>query len=85
MITIKLDKERRLLRTMRGMKLFEEKTGKSMLRGFDVNTLTVDDLIAILWSMLIHEDRNLTLEQVEALTERIDALELLKKITEALT
>ncbi len=85
MVTIKLDKERHMLRTMRGMKLFEEKTGKSMLRGFDVETLTTDDLIAMLWSLLIHEDRNLSFEQVETMTERIDAMEVLNKITEAFT
>jgi predicted house-cleaning noncanonical NTP pyrophosphatase (MazG superfamily) len=84
MVSIKLDKERYLLRTLRGMKLFEDKTGKSMLRGFDINTLTNDDVIAMLWSLLIHEDKELTIEQTEELTEQIDAMEVVQKIIESL-
>ncbi len=84
MVTIKLDKERHLLRTLRGMKLFEDKTGKSMLRGFDINTLTNDDVIAMLWSLLIHEDKELTIEQVEEMIAHVDAIEVIQKIIETL-
>lgn len=84
MVLIKLDKERHLLRTLKGMKLFEEKTGKSMLRGFQIEDLTMDDVYALLWSLLIHEDKNLALEKMEELTEHVDAVEIIQKIGEAL-
>lgn len=84
MALIKLDKERHLLRTLKGMKLFEEKTGKSMLKGFPVDDLTMDDVYALLWSLLIHEDKNLSLEKMEELTEHVDAVEIIQKIGEAL-
>ena len=84
MISIVLDRERHLLRTFRGMKLFEEKTNKSMLKGFDVEDCKIDDFIALLWSLLIHEDKALTFEQVEEMIEKIDAGEIIAKIAEAL-
>ncbi|MDD4986685.1 MAG: hypothetical protein PHQ43_13070 [Dehalococcoidales bacterium] len=84
MVKIQLDRERHLLRTFRGMKLFEEKTGKSMLRGFNAEECTSDDFVALLWSLLIHEDRDLTIEQVEELTSRIDALDIINGIAQAL-
>jgi len=84
MVTIRLDKERHLLRTMRGMKLFREKTGKSMLKGFDPETLTEDDITAMLWSMLIHEDKGLKIEQVEEMVEGVDAQEVIRAVASAL-
>lgn len=84
MVSITLDKERKLLRTLRGMKLFEEKTNKSLLKGFKVEDLTMDDIYVMLWSLMIHEDRNLTLEKVEEMVEHVDASEILQKIAAAL-
>lgn len=84
MVTIKLDKERNLLRTLKGMKRFEEQTGKSMLKGFDPATLTEDDINVMLWSLLIHEDKGLTLEKVEEMTEHVDAEEIITAIAKAL-
>jgi len=84
MTTIKLDKERRLLRTLAGMKLFEEKTGKSLLTGFRVEEMTIDDVYVLLWSLLIHEDKKLTLEEVKEFVENVDAEEIIQKIGEAL-
>jgi hypothetical protein len=84
MVLIKLDKERSLLRTLKGMRLFEEKTGKSMLKGAQFDDLTMDDVYTLLWSLLIHEDKNLSLEKMEDLTEHVDAVEIIQKIGEAL-
>jgi hypothetical protein len=84
MVLIKLDKERSLLRTLKGMRLFEEKTGKSMLKGVQFDDLTMDDVYTLLWSLLIHEDKNLSLEKMEDLTEHVDAVEIIQKIGEAL-
>lgn len=84
MVTIKLDKERRLLRTLRGMKLFEDKTGKSLLKGFDPKELTTEDIYILLWSLLIHEDSGLQLEKIEGMTDHVDAMEIMQKIAETL-
>jgi len=84
MVNILLDRERHLLRTFKGMALFEEKTGKSMLKGFNPEDCKVDDFIALLWSLLIHEDKSLTYEKVETMIEDIDAREIIKQIAEAL-
>jgi len=84
MVSIQLDKGRHLLRTFPGMKLFEEKTGKSMLTGFNVDDCKVEDFIALLWSLLIHEDENLTYEMVEEIVKTVDAVEIIKQIAETL-
>lgn len=84
MVLIKLDKERHLLRTLRGMKLFEEKTGKSLLKGFNTQEITIDEIYALLWSLLIHEDKNLELDKIEGMVDQMDAMEIIQKIGEAL-
>jgi hypothetical protein len=84
MVSIKLDKERHLLRTLKGMKLFEEKTGHSLLKGFNTQEITVDEIYALLWSLLIHEDKNLELAKIEELADCVDAIEIIQKIGEAL-
>ena len=39
-ITVTLDKERHVKMTLGGMKKFQEATGKSLLKGFNVDELT---------------------------------------------
>ena len=65
-VSIKLDKVRYLRLDLNAMCSFEELTGKSMLQGFDFNTMGVIELRALLWACLIHEDEELTLKQVGA-------------------
>ena len=61
-ITLQLDKERHAKLTLGGMKAFQQKTGKSLLKGFNVADLDEGDIIALVWSCLIWEDTTLTLE-----------------------
>ena len=65
MITLQLDKERHAKLTLGGMKKFQEKTGKSLLKGFSMAELTEDDAIALVWACLVWEDPTLTIETVE--------------------
>jgi hypothetical protein len=84
LVEIQLDKPRHLLRTIPGMKQFEKITGKSQLKGFPIEDLTTEDLSVLIWSLLIHEDKGLKVEQIDEVIARIDAVELLNKIAECL-
>lgn len=43
---------------------FKEVTGKDMLKGFNFDDMDSGDILALLWACLIHEDKNLTMEQL---------------------
>lgn len=64
LVTIELDKERHLRLTLKGMLEFEKKTGKSLLRGFSRKDLTLEDCAALIWACLIHEDKELSYDDV---------------------
>ena len=68
-IKIRLDKERTLYLDLRGMKAYQKVTGKSPLKpeSFDLNN--ADDLQAMLWACLLHEDKGLKLEDVEPMVD----------------
>ena len=81
LITVTLDKERHLRLTLKAMLEFEKHTGKNLLKGFSFDDLTLEDSAALVWACLIHEDKELTLEDV---LEMID-LSNLGVVMEALT
>lgn len=62
MITIKLDKERHLRLTLRGMLAFEDLVGVNLFKGFDLKKMTLRQKSILLWACLIDEDRELTFE-----------------------
>ena len=64
LVTIKLDKERHLRLTLKGMIEFEKVTGKNLLKGFKFKDLSLTDVAALIWACLIHEDRELTYDDV---------------------
>ena len=64
LVTVTLDKERHLRLTLKGMMEFEKITGKNLLKGFIFDDLTVEDSATLIWACLIHEDRDLTLDDV---------------------
>ena len=82
MVAIQLDKERHLRLTARGMVAFEEKTGKSLLRGVDLGTMTAGELVALAWACLIHEDKELTYDAVLDMVEIGDMPMLAKAVSE---
>jgi len=69
MVTIMLDKERHLLLDINAMVKFEEITGKRLFVEGELKAkdLTAADFRALIWVMLIHEDKDFTLEQAGSL------------------
>ena len=64
LVTITLDKERHLRLTLKGMIEFEKLTGKTLVKGFKFKDLTLADMAALIWACLIHEDKELTYDDV---------------------
>jgi len=89
MVTVKLDKERKLKLTLRGMLLFEEKTGSSLFKGFNVSKMPFKDVVTLMWCCLIHEDKELTYDSFVDMVEMSRIKELTDKcmvcISESLT
>ena len=70
-VSIMLDKERHLLLTLGGMLAFKKETGKDL---FDANVtkalekkIDMEDVVVLVWACLIHEDREITVEDVSYL------------------
>ena len=64
LITIKLDKERHLRLTLKGMIEFRNVTGKDLLQKFNLKDMSIEDSAALLWACLIHEDKELAYDDV---------------------
>lgn len=64
LITIQLDRERHLRLTLKGMLEFERLTGRSLLKGFALKDLTLKDSAAMMYACLLHEDKELTYDDV---------------------
>lgn len=63
-IAIELDKPRHLQFDLNAMVAYEEATGKNIFNGIDMQNLGAKELRALLWACLLHEDKDLTIEQV---------------------
>jgi len=64
LVTINLDKERHLRLSLKGMLGFEKLTGKNLLKGVNFQELTLEDVAALTWACLIHEDKELEYDDV---------------------
>lgn len=64
-VAIELDKTRHLKLDLNAMAAFEEAAGQSMFTLKE--NMSARHLRALLWAALLHEDRELTLEQVGAM------------------
>ena len=78
---IELDKSRKLKYTNGALRKFEEKTGKNALKlkSEESNEYMTD----LLWSGLLHEDKELTIEQVDEMIGPSNLYYVMSKITEA--
>ena len=85
MVTITLDKERKLKLTMRGMLTFEEKTGKNLFAGFNVTKMSFKEITTLLWVCLIHEDKELTYDNFVDMVDMSRLKELTNKCMECIT
>lgn len=84
MITVKLDKERHLRLTLRGMLEFENITGISIFKGFDLKKMALKETTALLWACLIHEDKELTYDIFIDMIDLSNITQLTGAVTECI-
>jgi hypothetical protein len=78
-------KDREMRLTIGGMQKFREVTGKSLLKGeVNINELTEKDIITLIWSLMIWEDKNLTVEAVGYMVGAENLATVYEKIGKAL-
>jgi len=83
LVPITLDKKRNLLLNLNAMVSFEDVTGRNLLQGIAIGDMSTKDLRALLWACLIHEDKELTLEQVGEMIHAGNMTDIFTKLTEA--
>ena len=84
MVTIKLDKVRKLKFAMRGMLAFEEKTGIDVFKGFDMKNMSSKEKLLLLWACLLHEDHELDFDYLTDLVDLNNITEAIQKMTECI-
>ena len=84
-VTIKLDKERHLRLTLKGMLEFEEITGRKFLKGFKLKDLGLKDTAVMLWACLIHEDKILKYDDVLCMVDFTNLETILDALAACLT
>lgn len=62
--SIKLDKQRTLRFRARAWETFEKETGRSILSGQALDSLGLPEIITLCWCGLLHEDPDLTRDEV---------------------
>ncbi len=80
---IKLDKQRTMKVTFMSLMLFEEVRGISPLHPSFFQRITATNLVTLLWAMLRHEDKDLTLDAVAEMVNPKNYPEVLLKVAEA--
>lgn len=83
-VTIMLDKPRTMRLTLGGMKKFQEVTGKSLLKGFDMSEMDESDLIALIWACLVWEDKELKVDDVGYMLNIGQIPEVTQKLAQAI-
>jgi hypothetical protein len=85
LVTVVIDKPRRLRFDFNAFASYEEVTGKSILaEGFQEGLNSVRGLRALLWAALLHEDPNLTLTDVGAMLHLGNARQVSDSVQAAL-
>lgn len=79
-IEIELDKKRKLIFDFNAVCKLEEATGRNALSGETWNSLSAQDVRALLWGALLKDDPGLTIERVGQFIN----FQNLPKITEAI-
>ncbi len=77
-------KQRSLLLDLNAMATFEKITGKSFFSGIKADNMGAQELRALLYVCLQHEDRELTLEQVGAWVTLDNMNETARQVTKAI-
>jgi len=84
-IKVKLDKERTLRLTMKGMVEFKRLTGKDFLKGITLDPHNIDEVGALMYACLLHEDKDLTLDDVLVMIDIENIFEVADKLSECIT
>lgn len=74
-VILNLDRPRKFLLNLRGLRLVEEKTGKSLFKQVKWGELGFKDLSLLLWAGLLNEDPDLTQDQCDELFDVVNAAE----------
>ena len=84
-VSIKLDKERTLRFTTKAIAAFERKIGKPFSKIDDFDDLFLDEKLSLIWAGLLHEDNNLTVDEVfDLIDEHSDMLSVLQAVGSAM-
>lgn len=81
LVTVKLDKERHLRLTLKGMLEFQNITGMNLLKGFNLTKFSLEETAALVFACLLHEDKELTYDDVLCMID----ISNLKTVIEALS
>lgn len=83
-VSVMLDRERYLLFGMRAMRAFEQETSKNLLKLKQMSDLTATEVTVLFWACLLHDDRELTIEQaVELIDEHSSLAEISRLLVKA--
>jgi len=85
MVTIQLDKERHLKLTLKGMLEFQNITGKNLLQGFKMAELSLNEIGALLYACLIHEDKELKYDDVLLMVDLGNLTAATKAVADCMT
>lgn len=83
-VTINLDKERHLKFTLNALIIAEKLTGKKLTEMGKENNFDLEFLRAMLYAGLIHEDKELTLDEVGDFIDFENMNEVVEKLNEAM-
>ena len=64
LVKIKLDKERHMRLSLKGMIEYGKLTKQNLLKGFSFKNMSLEEVGTLLWACLIHEDKELLLDDV---------------------
>lgn len=82
LVKIELDKERHLRYTMNALAEMEDQLGVPLSELKDVK-MTIKNVRVILWAGLIHEDKEISIEEVGDMVDLGNLEEVQLKVTEA--
>lgn len=82
---ITLDRKRTLRADLQAMRLFKRETGISILRGeLRADTIDEDNLCALLWAFLVHDDPELSIDAVATMLTPSNMYDALILVTDVL-
>jgi len=81
--SVNLDKKRHLKLTIRGITEFNQITGTDILTS-EIQDFTPREMMVLIWACLMWEDKELRVDSIPQLIEKIDATELVNLLLECI-